>query len=79
MLFVLAFLSGFCLDCTWAACVKSVANGRALLSANLAVLFFLCSLVPPYLLVEGNLLPLVAYGLGCWFGTYSAVVWKRNG
>lgn len=73
---LIAFLAGFALDFTWTRCVRSVQTGRPLLSANWAVLCFLCSLAPPYFLVERNLPPLAAYALGCWVGTFIAV-WRR--
>lgn len=76
MWLLIAFAAGFALDFTWAQCVSNVQSHKPLASANWAVLCFLCGLAPPYFLVANNLPPLLAYGLGCWVGTYLAVKGK---
>lgn len=74
--FFIAFICGCVLDFTWTRCVRSVQAGHPVFSANWAMLCFLCSLAPPYFLVEKNLPPLAAYAFGCWIGTYIAARWK---
>ena len=79
MWLLIAFACGYALDYTWASCVQCVQATRPGWSAHWAVLCFLCSLAPPYFLVERNLPPLAAFAIGCWVGTYVAVKRRNTG
>ena len=70
---LLAFLCGFVLSLVWARCVDAITQKRAFSAANLGVLLYLCSSVSTVLIVEKCFIPILAYVIGDWVGTYIAV------
>jgi hypothetical protein len=75
---ILAFVAGVFLDYFWALCVDSVHKRRPIFAANLAVMFYMCTLFSTILIVDKQITPIIAYGVGNWVGTYLAVKRTKN-
>ena len=71
--FFVAFVSGFILDYLWVQCVDAVAGKHPLKAANLSVLIYICTFVPTVLIIDKNIMAVVAYVVGGWIGTYLSV------
>jgi DNA-directed RNA polymerase subunit N (RpoN/RPB10) len=70
---LLAFSCGFMLSLVWARCISSITEKRAFTAANFGVLLYLCSAASTVLIVEKQFIPILAYVIGDWVGTYIAV------
>lgn len=71
--FLVAFISGFILDYLWVQCVDAVATKCPLRAANLSILIYVCTFVPTVLIIDKNVMAVIAYVVGGWIGTYISV------
>ncbi len=70
---MLAFVCGFFMDVTWAACINAVTYKRPLMAANLSAALYVCTIVSTVLVVERCFAAVAAYVIGGWLGTYLVV------
>jgi len=72
---ILAFISGVLYDAVWTLCVHAVAKHRPFMAANMSVLIFGCTALSTVLIIDSKWVPLVAFVLGSWLGTFATVKW----
>lgn len=72
---MLAFISGVLYDAVWTLCVNAVAKHKPLMAANMSVLIFGCTALSTVLIIDSKWVPLSAFVLGSWSGTFIAVKW----
>lgn len=76
-LVVAAFMVGFLYDVFWSRCVAAVAKHKPISAANYSVCIYLCTLISTLLIVDKAWMPVVAFIVGSWLGTFITVRRKQ--
>lgn len=74
---ILAFIMGFLTDIVWTRYSANVSKSNAVYAANWSVLIYLFGVYATYLLIDKEYIPMVAFAIGGWIGTYFAVIWGK--
>lgn len=73
MLLLISFVCGALYEFLWVQSVNATREKKPVRAANWALSLFGCSLLATLLVVDQQAWAVVAYGLGCWIGTYWSV------
>lgn len=68
-----AFLLGLATDWIWTKWMQNVSAKQAVWAANWSVLVYIVGLMYTMLIIQQAWIPIVAYLVGGWIGTYFAV------
>ena len=70
---IIGFICGFLADLVWALYINALSKKKKFRAANLAVILYIISLYATISVVQNNIFGIIAYGAGCWCGTFYGV------
>ena len=73
LLSLLALVCGMSFDFLWVWCVAAVEKKKPFQAANLSLILYVVGIVSTILIIEECCPAVIAYGIGCWIGTYFGV------
>jgi len=73
VLAIVALILGFMTDVVWCEWAKQINNRNRFLAANWSALIYIFGVTYTLIIIEKQIVPILAYLIGCYFGTFFAV------